>query len=43
MPTPRPQGCDAVDRWLKLSLAERYDSTLREPIPDALKKLLSDA
>ena len=40
MPTPRPQDSQAVDRWLRLSLAQRYDAILREPLPDALRKLL---
>ena len=30
----------AVDRWIERSLRERYASTLREPLPECLTKLL---
>ena len=42
MPVQRPQNDNLVDRWLQRSLAERYASTLREPIPEALLRLLCD-
>ena len=42
MPLPRQPEPDAIDRWLHVSLLERYAETLREPVPDALLKLLSD-
>ncbi len=30
----------AVDRWIERSLRERYAAALREPVPEALLKLL---
>ena len=42
MPVQRPQNAQAVDRWVQQSLTERYDATLREPVPESLLKLLSD-
>jgi hypothetical protein len=31
----------AIDRWVQRSLRERYDPMLREPVPDALTRLLA--
>ena len=31
---------EAIDRWVQLSLRERYAATLTEPPPDMLIKLL---
>ena len=40
MPNQRPQDTQAVDRWLHLALVQQYGGTVRDPLPDALKKLL---
>ena len=40
MPDLRPDHDRAVDRWIQRSLIERYSPTLREPLPEALVKLL---
>ena len=33
----------AIDHWVQRSLRERYAATLREPVPDALTRLLLPA
>ena len=43
MPIQRPLDSSPLERWVQLALAERYSSTLREPVPDALLKLLNGA
>ena len=42
VPVQRPQNAQAVDRWVQKSLAQRFDDTLREPLPEALVKLLGE-
>lgn len=39
--TPRPEHTP-IERWLQLSLAERYADTLREPVPESLLELLNE-
>ena len=38
----RPLEDCPLDRWMQVALAERYGSALREPVPEALLKLLAD-
>ena len=40
MPDLRPDEVRAVDQWIQRSLIERFSPTLREPLPDALVRLL---
>lgn len=42
MPVQCPLEDCPLDRWMQVALAERYGAALREPIPEALLKLLSD-
>ncbi len=32
-----------LDRWMRATLRERYAPALREPLPEALARLLDDA
>ena len=32
----------AFDRWMRLALAEQYAETLREPVPEELRRLLAE-
>ncbi len=43
VPVQRSSNAQAVDRWVRKSLAQRFDETLREPLPEALLKLLDEA
>jgi hypothetical protein len=38
----RDRGEDAFDRWLREELARLYDTTLSEPVPEELARLLRD-
>jgi hypothetical protein len=38
----RDPGEEAFDRWLRHELARLYDTTLSEPVPDALARLLRE-
>ena len=40
MASQRPKDRDPIDRWVQASLSQRYGATLREPLPEALLKLL---
>ncbi len=40
MPNHCPQDTQVVDRWLHLALVQQYGGTVRDPLPDDLKKLL---
>ena len=42
MPISRQSEDRAIEQWLQISLIERYSATLREPVPEALLKLLDD-
>ena len=42
MPVPRPEEDQALQGWLKQSLIQRYSSTLREPIPEAMLRLFDE-
>ncbi len=41
MTTRRPPGEAAIDRWLMVNLRDQHQAVMREPIPDALTKLLA--
>ena len=40
MPTMGPLDDQAIDAWLQASLRRRHSEVLREPLPDALTRLL---
>ena len=42
MVTKRPDEDQAIELWLKQSLADRYASTLRERLPQTLIDLLRE-
>ena len=42
MPVDRRPADEAIMRWLERSLRERHEADLREPLPEALSKLLRE-
>ncbi len=42
MPFTRSASDTAVERWLEVALRERHAAVWREPVPEALLKLLRD-
>ncbi len=42
MYSQRSREPEAIDRWMRLRLAQQYAEVLREPVPEALLKLLRD-
>jgi hypothetical protein len=42
LPPDRDPGEEAFDRWLREELARLYDTTLSEPVPEELARLLRD-
>jgi hypothetical protein len=39
-PTEATEARGSIEAWLRRGLAERYDAVAREPLPDALLRLL---
>ncbi len=40
MARTQPQNDRPLDRWLQVSLAERYAKPVQEPLPDEIRMLL---